>query len=115
MLRVLILRQKLLRPFFENCESAETTNDIAGEKFAASDEDSEPSRKKRTKTKNDRGKKRIKRSTKMYCSLHGDNISHNSKGCNVLKSKGKVKPKFSEKDFKKKAREFNLIEKKASQ
>ena len=51
----------------------------------------------------------------MYCSLHGENTSHNSKYCNTLKSKGKAKPKFSKKDFKKKAREFNLIEKKASQ
>ena len=51
----------------------------------------------------------------MYCSLHGDNTSHNSKYCNVLKSKGKDKPKFSKRDFKKKARKFNLIEKKASQ
>ena len=51
----------------------------------------------------------------MYCSLHGDNTSHNSKDCNVLKSKGKEKPKLSKRDFKKKAREFNLIEKKASQ
>ena len=51
----------------------------------------------------------------MYCSLHGENTSHNSKDCNTIKSKGKAKPKFSKKDFKKKAREFNLIEKKASQ
>ena len=104
-----------LETFVEPCERAETTDDIAGAKFAASDADSEPRRKKRTKTKNDHGKKCIKRYTKMYCSLHGDNTSHNSKDCNVLKSKSKAKPKFSKKDFKKKAREFNLIEKKASQ
>ena len=63
--------------------------------------------KNRTKNKNDHGKKRIKRSTKIYCSLHGDNTSHNSKDCNVLKSKGKDKPKFSKRDFKKKVREIN--------
>ena len=51
----------------------------------------------------------------MYCSLHGENTSHNSKDCNTLKSKGKAKPKLYKKDFKKKAREFNLIEKKVSQ
>ena len=51
----------------------------------------------------------------MYCSLHGENNSHNSKDCNVLKSKGKDKPKLSKRDFKKKAREFNITEKKASQ
>ena len=104
-----------LETFVEHCERAETTDDIAGAKFAASDKDSEPRNKKRTKTENDQGKKRIKRSTKMYCSLHGDNTSHNSKYCNILKSKGKSKPKFSKKEYKKKAREFNLTEKKASQ
>ena len=104
-----------LETFVEHCEQAETTNNITGATFAASDKDSMPRRKKRTKTNNDHGKKRIKRSTKMYCSLHGDNTSHNSKDCNVLKSKGKAKPKLSKKYFKKKAREFNLIEKKSSQ
>ena len=88
-----------IETFVEHCKRAETTKDIAGAKFAASNEDSEPRRKNRTKTKNDRGKKRIKHSTKMYCSLHGDNTSHNSKDCNVLKSKGKAKAKFSKKDF----------------
>ena len=39
----------------------------------------------------------------MYCYLHGDNTS-----------KSKAKPKLSKKDLKKKDREFNLIEKKAS-
>ena len=38
-----------------------------------------------------------------------------SNNCNVLKSKYKAKPKFCKKNFKKKSREFNLIEKKASQ
>ena len=66
-----------LETFVEHCKGAETTNDIAGAKFAASDEDSEPRKKKRTKTKNDHGKKRIKCSTKMYCSLNGDNTSNN--------------------------------------
>ena len=74
-----------LETFVEHCERAETTNNIAGAKFAAFDEESEPRRKKRTKTKSDHGKKRIKRSTKMYCSLHGDNTSHSSKDCNTLK------------------------------
>ena len=50
----------------------------------------------------------------MYCSLHGENTSQNSTDCNTLNAKGKAKPKFSKKDFKKKAREFNLIEKKTS-
>ena len=104
-----------LETFVEHCECAETTDNIAGAKFAASDEDSEPRNKKRTKTKDDHGKKPKKRSTRMCCSLHGENTSHTSWECNVLKSKGKVKPKFSKKDFKKKSREINLLEKKSSQ
>ena len=51
----------------------------------------------------------------MYCSLHGDNTSHNSKDCNILKSKGSNKPKLYNKDFNKKTREFNITKKKASQ
>ena len=35
--------------FVEHCERAETTDDIAGANVAASDEDSEPRKKKRTK------------------------------------------------------------------
>ena len=55
-----------LETFVEHCECAETTDDIAGAKFAASDKDSEPRKKKCTKSKDDHGKKRKKRSTKMY-------------------------------------------------
>ena len=51
----------------------------------------------------------------IYCSRHGENTSHTSRECNVLKSKGKEKPKLSKRDFKKKSREINLLEKKASQ
>ena len=65
-----------LETFVEHCERTETTDNITGVKFAASDEDSELRKKKRTKSKDDHGKKRKKRSTKMYCSLHGDNTSH---------------------------------------
>ena len=86
--------------FVEHCERPETTDDISGAKFSDSDEDSEPRKKKRTKSKDDHGKKRKKRSTIMYWSLHGENTSHSSREYNVLKSKGKEKPKFSKKDFK---------------
>ena len=87
--------------FVEHCERVETTDDIAGVKFAASDEDSEPRNKNRTKSKDKHGKKRKKRSTKLYCFLHGENTSHTSRECKFLKSKGKAKPKFSKKQFKK--------------
>ena len=103
-----------LETFLEHCERAETTDDIYGAKFAASDTDSETRKKKRLKSKDEHGKKRQKCSSKMYCSLHGDNTSQTSRECNVLKSKGKEKPKFSKKDYKKKAREVNLLEKQAS-
>ena len=46
----------------------------------------------------------------MYCSLHGDNTSHTSRECTVLKAKGKEKLKFYKKDFK----EVHLLEKQAS-
>ena len=104
-----------LETFVEHCERAETTDDIAGAKFAASNEDSELRKKKRTKSKDEHGKKRKRPSTKQYCSLHGENTSHTSRECNVLKSKGKEKPKFSKKNVKKKPREVNLLEKKSSQ
>ena len=45
---------------------AETTDDIARAKFPASKEDSDPRKKKRTNAKDDHGKKRKKRSTKVY-------------------------------------------------
>ena len=93
-----------LETFVERCERAETTDDIAGAKFAASNEDNEPKNKKRTKSKDKHGKKLKKRSTKLYCSLHGENNSHTSRECNVLKSKVKEKPKFSKKNLKKKSR-----------
>ena len=55
-----------IETFVKHCERSETTDDIAGAKFAASDKESEPRKKKRTKTKDYHGKKRKKRSTKMY-------------------------------------------------
>ena len=67
-----------------------------------------------TVIRSDRGKKRPKRSTKNYCSHHGENASHTTKVCDTLKAKGQARPKFSKKDFKKKSKEFNLIKKKAS-
>ena len=103
-----------LKTIVEHCERAETTDDIARAKFSTSDEDSDPRKKKRTKSKDEHGKKRKKRYTKLYCSLQGENTSHTSRECNVLKSKGKEKPKFSKKDFRKKYREVNLLDKKAS-
>ena len=80
-----------IETFVKHCERAETTDDIAGAKFAASDEDSEPRKKKRVKSKDEHGKKRQKRSSKLYYYLRGENTSHISRECNVLNSKGKEK------------------------
>ena len=68
-----------IETFLEHCERATTTDDISGAKFSASDEDSESRKKKRIKSKDDHGKKRQKRSSKLYCSLHGENTSHTSR------------------------------------
>ena len=103
-----------LETFVEHCECAETTDDIAAAKFTASGEDSDPRKKKRLKSKDEHGKKRQRRVSKLYLSLHVEHTSHASRECKVLKSKGKEKPKFSKKDFKKKSREVNLLEKQAS-
>ena len=45
-----------LETFVEHCERAETTDDIVRAKLAASDEDSDPRKKERTKSKDDHGK-----------------------------------------------------------
>ena len=44
-----------LETFVEHCERAETTDDIARAKFNASDEDSEPRKKKRTESQDNNG------------------------------------------------------------
>ena len=55
-----------LKTFVEHCKRAETTDDIAGEKFATSDKEIEPRKKERLKSKDEHGKKRQKRSSKLY-------------------------------------------------
>ena len=60
-----------LKTFVGHCEHAETSDDISGAKLAASDEDSEPRKKNRINSKDEHGKKRQKRSSNLYCSLHG--------------------------------------------
>ena len=90
-----------LEKFVEHCERAETMDNIAREKFAASDEYSDTKRKKncrKSKGQDEHGKKRQRQHSKLYCSLHGEKISHTTRECNILKAKGKEKPKFSKKD-----------------
>ena len=102
-----------LKTFMEHCKQAETMEKITGANFAASDEDSDTKReKKRLKSKGQdkHVKKRQNQHSKLYCSLHGENTSHTTRECNLLKAKGKEKPKFSKKDYKRKYREVNLLE-----
>ena len=87
-----------IETFVEHCKRAETTDDIAGAKFSASGEDSEPRKKKCVKSKDEHVKKRQKRSSNLYCSLHAENTIHTSRDCNALKAKGKENHKFSKKD-----------------
>ena len=90
---------RYLETFVEHCEQEKTTDNIAGAKFAASDEDSETKRKKNLlKSKEEHGKKLQKQHSKLYFSLHGENTSHTTRECNFLKAKGKEKPKCSKKD-----------------
>ena len=84
-----------LTTFVEHCERAETTDDIASAKIAASDEEQEPKTKKSRKSNSDRGKKRTRHSYKKFCTQHGENSTHNTKDCNHLKAKNKARPKFS--------------------
>ena len=68
-----------LSNFVENCERADTTDNIAMAKFSASDKDIDTmknkNRSKKTKERKYRGKKRHKDSSRknssLYCILHG--------------------------------------------
>ena len=62
------------------------------------------------------GKKCRKKNSSLYCSLCGENKSHTSGGCNVLKKRAtdKDNPKHGTKDYKKKFKELNLLEAEAA-
>ena len=77
-------------------------DNISVAKFSASDEDSDTKRhKKRSKSKEreDNGKKHRKKKSSLYCSLHGENKSHTSRGYKVIKARDKDKdnPKYGKK------------------
>ena len=77
-----------LETFVEHCERAETTDNIAGAKFSASDKDSDTKKKKKRlkfKGQDEHGKKHQKQHSKLYCSLHSENTSHTTRECNLLK------------------------------
>ena len=101
----------------EHCKRAEITDNIAMAKFSASDEDSDTKRKKKRskfKVREENGKKRHKKNPSLYWSLHGENKSHNYRECKVLRERAKYKDntKYETKDYKKKFKEVNLVERK---
>ena len=87
--------------------------------FSSSDEDSYTTknrkRSKKNKEREDISKKRRNNSL-IYCSLHGENTNHNSRGCKVLKARAeeKYKSKYVKKEYKKKFKELNLLQEEAS-
>ena len=74
----------------ENCERADTTNNSAIDNFLASHEYSDTmknkKRSKKTKEREDSGKKRRKKSSP-YCSLHRENTSNTSREFKVLNTR----------------------------
>ena len=98
----------------EHCEQSESTDNIAQAKFSDSDKDSYTKRKKnrsKFKEQDKNGKKYHKKSSSLYFSLRGENKSHTTRECKVLKAmtKDRDKPKYSTKDYKRKSRDVNLL------
>ena len=80
-------------------------DNIAVDNFSVSDEDSDTKRHKNRsnfKEREDNRKKHRKKNYSIYCSLHGENKSHTSRECNVLKKRDKDKdnPKYGKKYYK---------------
>ena len=103
-----------LETFVEHREWAETTDNISGAKFSASDEDSGTKKKKKGsnfKEREENGKKRHEKQSSFYCSLHSENKIHTTRKWKVLKARTKDKdnPKYSTKYQKRKSREVNLL------
>ena len=106
-----------LETFVEHCERAETTNIITRKKFAASDEDSNTKKKKKRpkfKEQDENSKKLHKKQSSLYCYLHGENRSHTTRERKVSKARTEDKHNYSRKEYKRKSREVNLLEKEAS-
>ena len=79
----------------EHCELAETTDTIFMAKFSASDEESDTKKhknhSKKFKEREDNGKKRRKKNSSLYCSLHGEKNGHTSRDCKVPKKRLQIK------------------------
>ena len=108
-----------LANFVEHCKRAKTTKNIAVAKFSASYEDNDTKRHKdrsKFKEREENGKKRRKKQSSLYCSIHGENKSHTSREWKVLKATAKdnENPKYGKKDYKKKFKKLNLLEREAA-
>ena len=81
--------------FLEHCKRANTRDNIAMAKCSASDEDSDTKRhKKRSKNfkeHEENSKKHCKKNSSPYLYMHGENKSHTSRDCKVLKTRAKDK------------------------
>ena len=86
-----------IETFVQHYKRADITDNISMAKFPASDEDNDAmknkKRSKKTKKREDSGKKRRKNSS-LYCILHGENTSHTSRECKVLKARTAEKYNF---------------------
>ena len=104
-----------LATFVKHCERAETIDNIAMAKSSTSNEDSDTIKNKKcykkTKEREDSGKKRRKNSS-LYCSLHWENNCHTSRECTFLKARDseKDKSKYRNKDYKKSFNELNILQ-----
>ena len=110
-LQVFNLEAVDLETFVEHFERADTTDNIATERFSASYEYSDINKHKKCSKK-----KLHKEKFSLYCSLHGEKNSYTFRECKVLKARAKYKdnPKYGKKDYKKKFKELNLLEGEAS-
>ena len=107
---------RYLETFVKHCKRAETTENIAGAKFAASDEDSGIKRNKnrpKFKEQDKHGKKRHKKIFSLLLSPWRKQKPH-TRDFKVLKASTKDKPKYSTKDYTRKSIEVSLLEKEAS-
>ena len=89
------------------------------DKFSTSDKDNDTKRKTKSskfKEREENGKKRHKKDSSLYCSLHGENKSHKYRECKFLKERTKDQgnPMYSKKDYKKKFKEGKILEREAA-
>ena len=84
-----------LATLVEHWKRSETTDNITMDKFSASYEDSDTKKhknhSKKFKEREDNGKKRRKKNSSLYCSLHGEKNGHTSRDCKVPKKRLQIK------------------------